>query len=182
MAIIVQTNLPEVTAQLEATIARVPVTLTTALARSAEEAKTPLVAEIAAHTPFDPEDTGTHLGATTTADVAADGLTALITARQTKMIYWRRKGIDYPLARILIDGIDEEYPITALGKQNGGADALYWRGAEHPVKRVMHPAMDPNPYPEEGAEAAMPAIVTILRRGGELIAESIAAQMAGGAL
>lgn len=34
-----------------------------------------------------------------------------------------------------------EHEILPVNKK-----ALYWEGAEHPVKRVMHPGSDPKPY------------------------------------
>ena len=36
--------------------------------------------------------------------------------------------------------------ILPKGKINGGADALYWKGAKHPVKKVNHPGTRPKPF------------------------------------
>ncbi len=35
-----------------------------------------------------------------------------------------------------------------------GSPWLYWEGAEHPVRRVMHPGTSPNPFPDRAADRA----------------------------
>ena len=35
-----------------------------------------------------------------------------------------------------------------------GSPWLYWDGADHPVRRVMHPGTAPNPFPDRAADRA----------------------------
>lgn len=178
MAVTIETNLPEVLARAEALIAEVPAMLEAEFAGIVRESGAILTLAVAQHTPYGETDSGQHLADTTAPEVAITGFEALISIHQTKTVYWRKEGIDYPLARLLIDGTSE-HPITARGKQNGGADFLYWDGADHPVKRVMHPGTEPDDYPLEGYADAEPDIAAALRIGGAMVAEAIGAQLRG---
>ena len=42
--------------------------------------------------------------------------------------------------------------------------ALYWKGADHPVKSVRHPGTKANPFMERGAEKSEPQIQDIFQR------------------
>lgn len=43
--------------------------------------------------------------------------------------------------------------------------ALYWKGAEHPVKVVHHPALKANPYVQEATTASLTEVVNIFASG-----------------
>lgn len=46
--------------------------------------------------------------------------------------------------------------------------ALYWKGAEHPVKVVQHPGTQPRPYLFPALEAKKDEVVRVLRRAFEI--------------
>lgn len=55
------------------------------------------------------------------------------------------------------------------------AQALYWPGAAHPVRRVNHPGSKPNPYMERIIEAAQPNIAVQFTVALKAITDAIAA-------
>jgi hypothetical protein len=64
-------------------------------------------------------------------------------------------------------------PHTILPKN---AEALYWPGADHPVKRVNHPGTKPNAFMERIVAAAQPDINTTFATALSQITAAIAAQ------
>lgn len=56
------------------------------------------------------------------------------------------------------------------------AKALYWPGADHPVKRVNHPGTKANPFMERIVAAATPDINTTFATALERVLQAIAAQ------
>jgi hypothetical protein len=50
--------------------------------------------------------------------------------------------------------------IQARGRDNGGADALYWKGADHPVFSVQHPGTKPNPLLRKVAMGAIRSVLS----------------------
>jgi hypothetical protein len=54
--------------------------------------------------------------------------------------------------------------------------ALFWPGAEHPVKRVNHPGTKANPFMERIVEAATPDIIDTFDTALQQIVEQIAGQ------
>lgn len=149
---VIESNLPEVAARLEAMAARAPLEAEMALGRLALEVKETYLQFLRGVTP---RETG-GLADSSDGEVAVEGLTATITARQTKTVPWRNHG-DFPLARLMIDGT-AAHPIDALGEANGGKEALYWPGAAHPVRHVDHPGTAARDYPTTAMENAMPDI------------------------
>jgi len=54
--------------------------------------------------------------------------------------------------------------------------ALYWPGAQHPVKSVSHPGTKPNPFMERIIAAAQPQITATFATALTQIVQAIAAQ------
>lgn len=53
------------------------------------------------------------------------------------------------------------------------AGALYWKGADHPVMRVLHPGTKPRPFFEPGVKAALSAVTEQFSR----VASTIISQL-----
>lgn len=58
------------------------------------------------------------------------------------------------------------------------AGALYWKGAEHPVRKVHHPGTKANPFLERIIASAQPDIETLFVKALENVTAAIAAQAA----
>ena len=52
--------------------------------------------------------------------------------------------------------------------------ALYWSGADHPVKSVMHPGSKGNPFMQKGLDDAQNKVITIFEDALKDITEKIA--------
>lgn len=69
-------------------------------------------------------------------------------------------------------GADVEYgtqphEIRAKGVDAGGAKALFWEGAAHPVRSVQHPGTAPQPYMRPAFEKATAPIDDVMSQVGK---------------
>lgn len=76
-----------------------------------------------------------------------------------ELSYRMYSGVRYVLA--VHEGSDPHEIVPAV-KQ-----ALYWPGANHPVKRVMHPGTDPNPFFLRAKETTKARLDEFVRRALE---------------
>ena len=116
---------------------------------------------------------------------ASQAILAKYTTRET--VPWRTGFLVQSFQAVLTPGLLRWYPTASYARfvefgtaphviRPKNARALYWPGAEHPVRLVNHPGTKPNPYMERIAAAATPDINEIFDAALSQIVGEIAAQ------
>jgi hypothetical protein len=165
MPVEIITNFDAVSLRLSGVAAAVESGSATAMVALGETVKTVGIAVIRDHTPVDADSDAEHLRDTTEGDAVPDGLGSMITFRQTKTI--PIQGDDVPLATVLLTGRRGGVDIYPVNGQ-----ALFWRGAAHPVKHVRTTAVAPNPYIAESMVEVEGTIEPLLAGAGAGILRS----------